>query len=363
MIARETIFISAIVLTIFALLDCTKGRPMWLVLAVLLTQLATHIMMTAGYFRKREYKCNPANGPWLCNAIALLFGLCIIWQFGWAIQRGQCNRSLAAFGLLVGLYSVVSHVVHIPLERHLRDPTGHAIALVVIVVLAVAIVANAPRAWLNLQFHGSIALHERRLRDRLDHLLSALPDGSLILDAGAWLGDHTVPLAVRHKRLRFAALEPDERHHRFLVSKVRALSNVHTARLALGYEDGMCAHTGGTGPAMRFRAALSGNVQMRSIDSLVRSNEMGGTPALIHLDVEGHELDALHGAARTLARAKPILAVETLGCNELRNIESFLKQVWPDGYRLETLGETCSFGDITDRRKCRNHLFFPQPAL
>jgi hypothetical protein len=55
-----------------------------------------------------------------------------------------------------------------------------------------------------------------------------------------------------------------------------------------------------------------------------------------------------------------LLAVETLGCDELPRVEAFLRTVWPGGNARETLSESCSFGDVADARRCRNHLFFPE---
>jgi FkbM family methyltransferase len=358
LILRESVFILALAVTALAVLDCAHGRLVWVGAAVVAVQLATHVRMLVGQGRVR---CNPAQGPQWCNAVALAFGAGLSGLFLRALVRGDGSRLLAALGAGVGAYCIASHLVHIPLEAVFCGPVGHALAATLIAALAAVLALHARRGALNAQFHASEALHERGLRRRLDAVLCGLPRGSTAVDAGAWLGDHTVPLARRHPGVHFYAIEPGEENYHFLRSKARALPNVTAAWLALGEADGRGTHLGGSGPAAKYLPSADGAVPMRSIDSLVQSGALRA-PALVHLDVEGLELAALRGAARTLAAHRPVLAVETLGCDELPRIEAFLRTVWSTGYHRETVNETCSFGDLGDRRRCRNHLFFPHAA-
>ena len=192
LVLRESVFLLALVVTAFAVLDCAHGRLALVGAAVVAAQLATHARMMTGQGRVR---CNPAQGPQWCNRVALAFGAALSALFLRALVHGDGSRLLAALGAGAGAYCVASHLTHIPLEAAFGGPVGHARAAALIAALAAVVALHARHAALNVQFHWSAALHG--LHRRLDAVLGGLPPGSTVVDAGAWLGDHTVPLACR----------------------------------------------------------------------------------------------------------------------------------------------------------------------
>lgn len=86
-----------------------------------------------------------------------------------------------------------------------------------------------------------------------------------------------------------------------------ALANVEVSGLGLGAEDGETLPLMPKGTAGSWRLDPQGSLsaQMTTIDAL------GLTDCdLIVLDIEGHEIEALKGAAETIARCRPVIHVE-----------------------------------------------------
>ena len=145
-----------------------------------------------------------------------------------------------------------------------------------------------------------------------------------VLDAGAHDGTTAVMLvnALRRLNLQVHALEPLARNAEVATRRARDVSNLYVYRLGLGEVDGAKAHY----PAeyderksnlhlqiARFRAQdNAGNASyfLTTIDAMF-NDDTQRTVVLAHLDLEGHEAEALRGANRTLARDRPVLTVET----------------------------------------------------
>lgn len=78
--------------------------------------------------------------------------------------------------------------------------------------------------------------------------------------------------------------------------------------------------------------AATGNVPIR----LTTLDRFALSPALIKLDVEGHEVRALRGARETILRSKPVLVVE-VNKHQLEPAGFSIRQLWEElaglGYR------------------------------
>jgi FkbM family methyltransferase len=140
-------------------------------------------------------------------------------------------------------------------------------------------------------------------------------DQEWIVDGGAYDGDSVRMISERYGE-RFGhilAVEPDPANFTKLQAAVAALSPAARTRIdcrqnALG--SARCTlHLDATGTAASATsvAASAGTIAVAAdtIDALV--DEARAT--FIKLDIEGFELDALEGAARTIERHAPVLAV------------------------------------------------------
>ena len=136
-----------------------------------------------------QFKCNPKSSV-VCNNIALAFGIIYVIVFSRALftdyeLHGKIN-SLFASGVFIGLYSVVSHIVHIPLGDILYRSKVAKIVAVCIIALAIAlIIKHAENGLQNLKFHTSILFHEQKARKIIDDEVKTIP-GKAVIDAGAW---------------------------------------------------------------------------------------------------------------------------------------------------------------------------------
>ncbi|MGN6868492.1 MAG: FkbM family methyltransferase [Solirubrobacteraceae bacterium] len=157
-------------------------------------------------------------------------------------------------------------------------------------------------------------------------LRSALGPGMVVLDGGANEGLFSLYSARRvGSGGSVLAVEPSTREFERLAANValNRLDNVKTFKVALGSHpgDGLLAvaearHAGmnaldagdrgqGTAAWTVSREAVS----LETIDTLVTRAELGRLD-LIKLDIEGSEVDALHGAKTTIARFQPTILLE-----------------------------------------------------
>ena len=149
------------------------------------------------------------------------------------------------------------------------------------------------------------------------HLLELFPKyvrpGSTVVDAGAHIGVHTVPLArLVGAKGRVYAFEPQRKIYRELVFNLRlnGIDNVVPLRFALGHTTGITemnrAEVGNEGAT----GVGSGGdrVELRTLDSFGLRNV-----SLIKIDVEHFEDHLLEGAQLTIARYRPVILIEIMG--------------------------------------------------
>lgn len=152
---------------------------------------------------------------------------------------------------------------------------------------------------------GSLTAYDPRIAAIFAPLV---PVGGVVVDGGAFIGDHTIAYADAVGQTgRVLAFEPAEPARACLVRNLRHHPWVTIEPVALSDTDGECAlawhasNPGGNHLAYLGRSV----VPTRTLDSyaLARLD-------LLKLDLEGHELRALHGAEATIARCRPVILVE-----------------------------------------------------
>lgn len=153
---------------------------------------------------------------------------------------------------------------------------------------------------------AAIRLAYPRVEPELARVSEFVPPGGTAVDVGAWYGPWT-----RHLRRladRVVAIEPNARLARGIkaafpdVEVVEAAASDHAGTAPLFLPPG--------GPAvgtssLEYGDGRSVTVRLVPIDSLGLSDVR-----FMKVDVEGHELSALRGAADTIRRDRPVLLVE-----------------------------------------------------
>ncbi len=172
-----------------------------------------------------------------------------------------------------------------------------------------------------------------------DLITQVCPEGARVAEIGANIGAHTVAIARRVGRTgRVHAFEPQPVVFQNLCANLALnnLTNVYAYNKACGARPDSL-----TFPDIRYD--LEGNFGGMALDKLPKS-EHGQTVEIVPLDdlqipllhfvkidAEGMEVEVLTGAAKTLARDKPILYVEN---DRVDRSEELIRLIQGHGYRL-----------------------------
>ena len=147
----------------------------------------------------------------------------------------------------------------------------------------------------------------------LARLTPTRPEGLTIIDAGAYIGDMTIPFSRIASRVYAFEPQPEIREILQANLALNSCTNVEVFPYALGHENKEISFTAGSDLSPGSQTLLldsSGatRVEMRTLDSLDLH------PTLLKADVEGMEFLTLVGAQQTLAKDRPFLFLETDTC-------------------------------------------------
>lgn len=181
-------------------------------------------------------------------------------------------------------------------------------------------------AWLTGKVEPEV---QRALQERLR-------PGDTVVDAGASIGFHSL-LAGRlvgpgGTVVAFEPNPPDAASVR-ANADLNGLANVVVVEEALSSASATAfLDRPGEATARLRRTATPGalQVQTTSLDAYLTASRLA--PAVVKIDVEGHEAEVIEGMAATLARSRPVLIVEMHGDR------AFLAQLELAGYRCDVLG-------------------------
>jgi len=164
--------------------------------------------------------------------------------------------------------------------------------------------------------------------------------GSVVLEAGAHIGAHTVPIAqLVGPGGVVVAFEPQPTLHRILCANLvlNSIPNTLTYPMALGSREGECLlpPLEGTQPTHAIDTATNAEADQAALGEAVPMGRLDDFHLdrvdFIRLDVDGSEADVLQGATQTIQRCHPILYVK----NERTERSAALIQALFDlGYRL-----------------------------
>jgi FkbM family methyltransferase len=147
--------------------------------------------------------------------------------------------------------------------------------------------------------------------------IAALNRPGVYVDVGAHIGNHALFFAAECPSTLVIGFEPWSPSYALAVSTMQAnhvADKVHLIEHPVSSRDGAPVtyvppqgrHNTGMGHTIAGGESLA-----VSLDGTIRSLAPNEPVALIKIDVEGAEMEVLHGAKATIARWRPIIAIET----------------------------------------------------
>ena len=188
----------------------------------------------------------------------------------------------------------------------------------------------------------ALSAYERR---HLEHLARCVRPGDTVVDVGAHYGAYTIALArLVGPRGRVIAFEPLPRVYAELAAATRAFPQVTCVEAALSDRASEARALqvplllgSVPEPALASLAppAGPGTVTMVRTERLDdRADALDGL-TFVKVDAEGHDVDVLRGAERTLRRHRPLVQLEANGAEALERTLAFAGEV---GARVCRLG-------------------------
>ena len=160
-----------------------------------------------------------------------------------------------------------------------------------------------------------------------------IQSGDVVVDAGAFVGSHTLKLAKLAAPGKVHAFEPQEKLPQLIADNMRLnnLTNVQVYPVALGGKN--CQTTmkyinhgnKGASPISGCLPNEENGTELRTIDSF-RFQHVD----FMKIDVEGFELEVLKGAEKTLKRDMPVLMIE-IGFVNQKRVLPYIESL---GYKL-----------------------------
>lgn len=141
----------------------------------------------------------------------------------------------------------------------------------------------------------------------------------VIVDVGACVGAFTVAMRECLTHSTYHLFEPRTECYPYLENNVGDIENVHIYDYALSDKDGIAQMSYPEQYVRMGNASMYGGgiesytVRTRRLDDVIT-----GPVHLIKIDVEGAELDVLHGAERILREYKPAIYVELKDVHQAR---------------------------------------------
>ncbi len=191
--------------------------------------------------------------------------------------------------------------------------------------------------FLNQRISGEIGLYTKVYSPEHyfpPEIICVQPD-TVFIDCGAYNGDTIAtflaqsPKKIQASYAHIHAFEPDSANFAALQSATQHLSNCTLHQKGLWSEPGWCSISGFASNASLVPQS-EGAIALDSIDNVLR----GEKASFIKMDIEGAELQALCGAARTISRYKPQLAISIYHkALDIFDIPEYILSLNPD-YRL-----------------------------
>lgn len=189
--------------------------------------------------------------------------------------------------------------------------------------------------WIHDQAWAVHPAHSQRADLKvIDVALQYIQGRHTVVQAGARVG--LWPRTLAQHFAEVYTFEPDEENCECALANLRGCDNVTLFREALGGERGtVFLEHSDVSDGLHFITPHSTPTTRKVRMSLIDDLELERCDAIL-LDIEGYELDALHGAVTTIERYHPVLVLEE---NKLcqrygRKRGDLARYLEPMGYRL-----------------------------
>lgn len=187
-------------------------------------------------------------------------------------------------------------------------------------------------------------------QDRLDHDQNSLPfilplikPGDIVVDAGAFVGDHTIAYAKAvGPEGKVYAFEPNPVAVECFLHNLHGHENVIMVNSGLSNRDRTVPLSGNNGNAA---GAYVGDHMPVANVKMARLDDYEINPDFIKLDIEGCEVEALIGAQETIRRCHPTMVIEVNVValdRQGQTVYNLFEQLKSYGYEWKIMQENCS---------------------
>jgi FkbM family methyltransferase len=179
------------------------------------------------------------------------------------------------------------------------------------------------KAITHSSFYMASGAIEPRIKSLILSILEKLPAGSVFFDVGANIGLYTWLAAEKRNDITIFSFEPDPENFRLLTktSQMWRANNVNLRQVGLSdvcgtaafKRDTITSATGSFEQAGSFAErhfGIEGGIVQVPITTIDKVAEVEGLPAIIKIDIEGHEPKAFAGAWGTIRKARPLILFE-----------------------------------------------------
>jgi len=188
------------------------------------------------------------------------------------------------------------------------------------------------------------------LREFVQRLKRTHSDHPVFYDIGANIGNHTVFLLDLFERVY--CFEPNPKALEVLNANVAAFPQVRIFPVGLSNEDAELSFTTGSASnlgnahivAPDEASAATAKISVRNGDRFIGDQDLA-PPALIKIDVEGHEAEVIAGLEATIKQHRPAIVLEILA-RALGKVSPLRELLRACGYRvfkMSGLGRTQQF--------------------
>jgi len=138
---------------------------------------------------------------------------------------------------------------------------------------------------------------------RNQYHIDLIKENDIVVDAGANMGIFSIFVAVKHPHATIYAFEPTPSTFTALKENVKYYPNIKVFNCGLGEREKMASVITASGSGGNYIGEGGTPIEIKTIDGL-------NIPVdFIKMDVEGYERNILKGAAETIKKYKPIIAM------------------------------------------------------